>query len=383
MFLALSEMRRAKVRFLLLTGAVGLLAYLILFQQSLTGGLVTQFIGALRNQTGPVVVLSSDARSNLAASNLTAAQVAAVAAVDGVASADAFGQGTFTVSTTSSRAEADPKDRLVDATIFGYTLGRQGGPATLVEGRLPERDGEAVASELDRDEGFGIGDTVRIEPGGGEITVVGLAEDINYSVSPTLFTSYATWEQAKRVLNPDAPSVQPSGVVVQPADGVSAATVVTRIAAAVERTEPLTRAQAEAKSPGVSEVRSSFSLIIGLLWFVVLLTTGLFFLILTVQKTGTLTVLRAMGASGAKLISALIIQVVLVMVGGIVLATALFAASAGAAGGGLGLRVEPALVARTAALLLVLALIGTALGATRRILRIDPAAATMPQGGLR
>lgn len=383
MFLALTEMRRAKLRFALLMGAVGLLAFLILFQQALTGGLVTQFIGALRNQTGAVIVLSADARENLAASNLTPDQVRAVQAVEGVAASAAVGGGTFTVSNEVSRAQAQRRDQLVDATIIGYPLGGLGAPATMVEGRLPTADGEAVASELNAPDGFDIGDVVRVEPDGVEITVVGLARDVNFSVTPTLFTSYATWEQAKGTLNPDAPTVQPSAVVVDPAPNLSADELAERIGRAVPRTDPLTRAQAEARSPGVAEVRSSFSLIIGLLWFVVLLTTGLFFLILTVQKTGPLTVLRAMGASGGKLISALIIQVVVVMIGGVVVGVGLFVGAAQAAGTGLDLRVEPMPVLRTSVLLVVLALVGTAFGALRRIRRIDPAAAVAVQGGLR
>ena len=50
MFLALKEMRRAKVRFGLLAGAVGLLVFLILFQQALLTGLINQFIGAIKHQ---------------------------------------------------------------------------------------------------------------------------------------------------------------------------------------------------------------------------------------------------------------------------------------------------------------------------------------------
>ena len=53
MFLAFKEMRRAKVRFGLLMGAVGLLVFLILFQQSLQNGLLTAFVGAIRNQSAP------------------------------------------------------------------------------------------------------------------------------------------------------------------------------------------------------------------------------------------------------------------------------------------------------------------------------------------
>ena len=60
MFLALSEMRRAKARFGLLIAAIGLLVFLILFQQSLQNGLITGFIGAIRNQSAPVLVYSVD-----------------------------------------------------------------------------------------------------------------------------------------------------------------------------------------------------------------------------------------------------------------------------------------------------------------------------------
>jgi putative ABC transport system permease protein len=47
MFFAFGEIRRARWRFVLLTGAVGLLVFLILFVQALTGALIGQFIGAI------------------------------------------------------------------------------------------------------------------------------------------------------------------------------------------------------------------------------------------------------------------------------------------------------------------------------------------------
>ncbi len=65
MFLALKEMRRAKARFGLLIAAVGLLVFLVLFQQSLQNGLLTAFVGGIRNQSAPVLVYSVDGRRNL------------------------------------------------------------------------------------------------------------------------------------------------------------------------------------------------------------------------------------------------------------------------------------------------------------------------------
>ncbi len=65
MFLAFREMRRAEVRFTMLTIAVGLFVFLVLFQQALRDGLVTAFVGAIDNQSAPVLVYSVEGRRNL------------------------------------------------------------------------------------------------------------------------------------------------------------------------------------------------------------------------------------------------------------------------------------------------------------------------------
>ena len=70
-FLALKEMRRAAVRFGLLMASIGLLVFLILFQQTLQTGLITSFVGAIRNQSAPVLVYSVDGRRNLQGSVIT------------------------------------------------------------------------------------------------------------------------------------------------------------------------------------------------------------------------------------------------------------------------------------------------------------------------
>ena len=71
MFLALKEMARAKVRFALLIAAIALLVFLILFQQSLQNGLITGFIGAIRNQSAPVLVYSVDGQRTVQGSIIT------------------------------------------------------------------------------------------------------------------------------------------------------------------------------------------------------------------------------------------------------------------------------------------------------------------------
>jgi putative ABC transport system permease protein len=369
MFLALKEMRRAKARFGLLAGAVGLLVFLILFQQALLSGLINQFIGALKNQSGEVLVYNGQARKNLEGSIILPAQQAAIAAVDGVEVASPLGQATFTVT-------AGGKE--LDAVIFGFQPGGPGSPTTLIDGRMPNSAGEAVASEKDRDAGFDLGDVVQVQPGGGSITVVGIARDINYSVAPVLFVDFPTYEAAKRTRNPDATAVLPSAIAITVSPGTSAAAVAERINAEVDGVQALTRQEAVDGSPGVSSVRTSFTIILALFYLVVPLVTGLFFLIVTFQKASALTLLRAIGASTRTLVVALMVQVVAVMAAGSLIAFGLYA---GAIQGvkNLGVRVEvmPAVV--TSLVVLTLALL-TSLVAVRRVLKLDPLAATTGAG---
>ena len=80
--LAWREARRAKGRFGLLTGAVTVRVFLVVFQQAVLDGLVTEFVGAIRNQSADVLVYGEDARLNLQGSVVPPAAPEEVAAVE-------------------------------------------------------------------------------------------------------------------------------------------------------------------------------------------------------------------------------------------------------------------------------------------------------------
>lgn len=370
MFLALKEMRRAKARFGLLTAAVGLLVFLVLFQQSLQNGLLTAFVGGIRNQSAPVLVYSVDGRRNLQGGVIIPELEAQILAVDGIGRAGRFSQSTFT---------ATAADETVDAAVVGFEAEGLGSPETLTAGRLPEGPGEAVANEADADRGFAIGDVITLDPAGFEITVVGQARDVLINVTPTLYVPYATYEDAVRSRFPDAPAVLPNALAIEPADGVSPAELVERINAVSDDADALVRADAAEKAPGVSSVRQSFSVIFLLYALVVPFVTGLFFLILTFQKANALTLLRAIGAPTSRLVQALLVQVTVVLVGGLVLGIAAYAPISVQRLGDIALRFETGAVIFWSALLLVFGL-ASSLFSARRVLQIDPVAATTGTG---
>jgi len=377
MFLALKEMARAKVRFALLVAAIELLVFLILFQQSLQNGLITGFIGAIRNQSAPVLVYSVDGQRTVQGSIITPELDAQVRAAPGVGEIGPIGQGTFTGQPVAGDGDT------YDTSLFGYELGPEGEglghPTTLIEGRLPTADFEGVASDADVDLGYGVGDVITLLPGDLEITIVGVAEDVQLNVSPTIFTSYDTYIAAVQSRNPDAGTPLPNVLAVSPAEGTTPDQLVTSINDQSLELDALTREDAAADTPGVAQVQQSFNIIFLLYGLVVPCVTGLFFLIITFQKANSLTLLRAIGAPARRLVASLLIQVVIIVGLGLIVGTLLYLPLTGRNIGGLQLRFETGAVIFWSVLLMSLGVLSS-LVAARRVLRIDPIEATTGAG---
>ncbi len=377
MFLALKEMARAKVRFALLVAAIALLVFLILFQQSLQNGLITGFIGAIRNQSAPVLVYSVDGQRTVQGSIITPELDAQVRAAPGVGEIGPIGQGTFTGQPVAGDGDT------YDTSLFGYELGPEGEglghPTTLIKGRLPTADLEGVASDADVDLGYGVGDVITLLPGDLEITIVGVAEDVQLNVSPTIFTSYDTYIAAVQSRNPDAGTPLPNVLAVSPAEGTTPDQLVTSINDQSLELDALTREDAAADTPGVAQVQQSFNIIFLLYGLVVPCVTGLFFLIITFQKANSLTLLRAIGAPARRLVASLLIQVVIIVGLGLIVGTLLYLPLTGRNIGGLQLRFETGAVIFWSVLLMSLGVLSS-LVAARRVLRIDPIEATTGAG---
>ncbi len=375
MFLALREMRRSKVRFGLLISAIGLLVLLILAQQAIQNGLITSFIGAIDRQSAPVLVYSVDGQRTLQGSVITPPLEQTVRSTEGIAKSGRIGQGTFTVEVNDSGEDSD-------AAIIGYDTPDLGAPDQLSAGRLPEGPGEAVGSDSD----FELGDRIQVlrprgqTAGTERIEVVGLAADAQLQVTPTLFVGWPDYVASVESANPDARSVLPSAIGVAPVEGLDPATLAERINDSSPEADALTREAAADKTPGVAEVRSSFQVIFLLFGLVVPLVTGLFFLIITLQKSASLTLLRAIGASSGLLVRSLMFQVAVVVGGGLAVGIALYTPLSRAQLGEIKLSFDVGAVLFWSALLLGLGLL-SAVAAARRVLAIDPIEATTGEGG--
>lgn len=361
MNLATTEVKRAKLRFGLLTGAVALLVFLTLLLTTLSGALIGALVGALDGLRTDGLVYSDTARDNIAASRLPAATIEAVAGVPGVASA--AGLGTLTTA-----AVVDGEQ--IDMQVFGVDSTGPGAPSGLADGRLAEAPGEAAVDGG----GVAIGDVIVLDPSGTQLTVVGLLRGAQFNAIPTAYTDLATYEQIVSLSFPGLPFVPINAVAFDIAEGSDSASVLTAIDNAVPGTQAYTRADAVALIPGIDSITQSFGILVGLTFIIGIVVIGFFFLILTVQKLKAFTLLRAIGTTTGRLALSVSLQIAFVVLLASVIAVGLVLLAVQGLNTGIPVTLEPATIIGTVLAVLVFSLLAGLLS-IRRIVRIDPATA--------
>ena len=352
------EIRRAKLRFGLLTVAVSLLVFLILLLTTLSNSLISSLVGALEGLRTNGLVYASSAQDTIAASRLAPETVAAVADVPGVA--EASGIGTFT-----TRGEIAGADQ--DVQVFGFTPGAPGEPTSLSAGVVPTSDTQTAV-----DGGAQLGDTVVV--GDRSLEVVGLLRGARFNALPTVYVTWGAYDAVVRAANPGLPFV-PVNAVAFTVDDPAA---VDAVAAAIESSLPDVRAytldEAVASIPGIDSITQSFGILVGLTFIIGIVVIGFFFLILTVQKMRTFTLLRAIGSSTGRLAGTVALQITVVVLGASLIALGLTVFAVRGIDTGIPATLDPATVIGTITAVLLFSLLAGLLS-IRRIARIDPASA--------
>lgn len=358
MNLALTEMKRSKLRFGLLSGAVALLVFLVLLLTTLSNALVNSITGALEGVDANVLVYSDTARDNLQASRLQPDVVEQVAAVPGVEAA-----GPVSVLTTSAAL----KDGTEDLQVFGFQSGKPGAPTGLSEGRLP---GNANEVAMDGG-GYAIGDTLELTGAQASATVVGLLRGAQFNASPTAYVTDELFATIVKAANPNVPFIPVNAVAVQAADPAS---TVSTISADVAGTKAYEKSQAVSLIPGVGSISQTFGILVGLTFIIGIVVIGFFFLILTVQKMKSFTLLRAIGASSARLAAVVAQQITVVVLLASAIAVVLTLLAVRGLNSGIPVSLSPSLVVGVVVSVLVFSLLAGLLS-IRRVTKIDPATA--------
>jgi putative ABC transport system permease protein len=360
--LALTELRRAKLRFGLLTAAVSLLVFLIVFLSSLSGALLRALTGAIEALPADGLVYSESSRANVQASRLDPSVSAEVAEVAGVAAVGPMAVLSANATIAGEQGELQ---------VIGVQPGTPSQPSGLREGSFPQGADEIAvdASSVE----VAIGDRVVVNGSSVEFLVTGTLVGTQFGTDTAWITTTA-YDALLRELNPGLPVVPINAVAFTVVDGADPVAVATQVEQAVSGTLALEQGAAVAALPGVESVGQTFGLLVGITFVIGVVVVGFFFLILTVQKLRTFTLLRATGASARSLAGTVSAQIAAVVLLASAIAVLLAWGALTGLSTGLPVSIDPVGIGGV-----VLAVLGASLLAgllsIRRIAQIDPATA--------
>ncbi|MFJ1956158.1 ABC transporter permease [Streptomyces microflavus] len=355
MFVAWRDLRFAKGRFALMGSVVVLITLLVGLLSGLTAGLARENVSAVTGLDADHLAFAAppgDRSVSFADSTVREDDWRAWAELPGVGAAQPLGIRTLNATA--------PGDRTAAVSAFGVEPDGTLAPETP-EGIGP---GRVVLSEKAAEElGAAPGD--RIALGRTEREVAAVAGDASYSHTPVVWTTLDDWQH---IGHDGAGPAEQATVIALTTTG--SADLAAGDEAAVTRTLSLDDSLTAIGS--YQAENGSLQLMRGFLFAISALVIGAFFTVWTIQRSGDIAVLKALGASTPYLLRDALGQAVVMLALGTGLGTALAAGAGALIGGGpVPFVLDAATVLGPAVIMIALGAFGAALS-IRRITAVDP-----------
>ncbi|WP_300682518.1 ABC transporter permease [Nocardioides sp.] len=350
MYVAWRDLRFARGRFVLMTAVVALITLLVGFLAGLAGGLASQNVSAVLALPGDRLVLQQPASGS-----------------------PSFSESSLPASTTAAWRHADGVTSVVPVGIVQGRVASGERPVAVALVGLPHTDGATSIGSLAPKSGDGIGlssaaaDQLGARPGsqvmvaGRSFTVGTVGHDLWYSHLPVVVLSPEAWSSVDLSLGGSgdatvlAVSGHPDWSAVEAQTQTSASGHLASLTAL----------------PTFTSEIGSLGLMIGMLFVVSALVVGAFFTVWSMQRTGDVAVLKALGATTSSLVRDALGQAAVVLVVGIGVGLAAVVGLALIAPSGLPFVLDPLTTLLPGAALALLGLAGAAV-ALRSVTHADP-----------
>lgn len=355
MFVAWRDLKFAKGRFALMGTVIVLITLLVGLLSGLTAGLGRQNISAVTGLPADRIAFAAPSGGqglSYANSTVTETQWRRWAATPGIASAEPLG-----ITTTKATAG----DRSTGVTAFGVRAGSALAPDS---GELTEHS-VVLSTTAAHDLAVQTGDSLTLA--GRKLTVASVSGDASFSHTPVIWTTLDVW----RATAPPSSTTShdPTATVIALTTTSDAAVAATDQALG---TRTVTRDDSLSAIGSYTSENGSLQLMRGFLFAISALVIGAFFTVWTIQRSGDIAVLKALGASTAGLLKDALGQAVVLLAGGTLVGTGLAAGSGAVlAGSAIPFVLTPTTVLAPAAVITLLGALGAAL-AIRRITSVDP-----------
>lgn len=348
MYVALRDLRFAKGRFVLIGVVVALITLLVGFLSGLTAGLANQSISAVLSLSGDRVVYSAppsgESQVTFAESAISRQQADDWAQTPGVASAHPVG---------ISQTRAQAGDTSAAIAVFGVEPG--------FDTAAPSADG-LIGLSLPAAEALGVGMGDHVAIAGTDFTVETVEGDAWYSHTPVVEISLADWQTL--VAGMGSPDAYATTLAVSGDPDWKAAD------SAIGTVSKTTLGSLTALPAFKSEI-GSLLLMVAMLFGISGLVIGAFFTVWTLQRTGDIAVLKALGARTGSLVKDALGQALVVLVLGIGIGLGVVAVLGTLAGSALPFLLSPLTTLVPGAIMIALGLAGVAF-ALRPVTSADP-----------
>lgn len=321
-YLAVKEVWRNRGRFLLVGLVIALITLLVLFIAALGEGLGNGNREYISKLNAELIVYQAKSDFLISASRLSRNRLAAVRRVEGVLDAGMLGTANANLILPT-----DPEPLKV--ALLGVEPGRTGEPE-VVTGQQLSTD---LAQEVIIDKNTAlrsnleVGDTltIRVTQGTQEelynLRVVGIAEGQQYSLQPSIFVPFYTWDRIRPKSEAEVNSSNPVAnvILVKLTDPLQSETVRARLEAQVDNVEAATINETIQALPGYSAQQSTLNTQGGFTLFIGILVIGGFFQIQILQKVAQIGVLKAIGTSNPVVAMSSVIQIIVITVFGVLI----------------------------------------------------------------
>ncbi|GFN32959.1 ABC transporter permease [Paenibacillus xylaniclasticus] len=364
MFLALKELKHSKTRFLMIAIIFVLIAWLVFILSGLGNGLSTLAASTFKNMKADYVVFQQGSKASMSKSLLSNELTAKVAEMPNVKAASPMGVSMASAIKGNSTSNEDK----VDIAIIGIVPGSFLEPKTVEgEGLTADNITSVIVNDTLKDEGFKLGDTFQLDGSPESLTIVGFVKDQTYNHVASVFTPIKEWQKMafaapgsdKGVADPvNAIMLQGS---INPQD----------IDAQLSDTDTVTRAAAVQGMPGYKEENGTILMMLAFLLAISAFVLGVFFYVLTLQKSNQFGIMKAIGAKNSFLYKAVVSQVFVISLASIIVGVILTYGTAAIMPEGMPFALDVTLVVAYSIGLLVISLLSS-LASVRMISKIDP-----------
>lgn len=358
MFLALKEIKHAKLRYALIALIMILTAFLVFFISGLAQGLSSADSSALRQVDADYLFLNKEAEGNLTQSELDPATLNTAKAQLGEEQAAPLSIQLGTVTKNDS-------EKKTYVTFFATDMDSRLAPE-VTEGRMISNgtENEIVVNESIQSSGYEIGDTMKESTTGTEFTIVGLIEGQTFSHAPAAYINLKE-QKLLRAAYPHQPPLLFNAIAVHGTESDAA-----EAEKKIDHVEAVTIDEAIKGIPGYSETQGSLTMMTTFLFIISAVILAVFFYVITLQKIGQFGVLKAIGTKTGYLARSIVVQIVLLAVVSLALAILLSFGVARILPETMPFELSGMLIARCSLIFLIVDILGSLIS-LRRVAKAD------------